>query len=314
MPWGILHNLRDLATHQAEFFWPWPVVALAWAGVMIALRGRELRAERALLLAAAASSLVTFTLVVARCEHRFVLPLAVALSGYAGIAAAELLGWLRRRAGAGVAAVAIAPFLLLPIGRYGALGATQWGDARHDVEAMLARLPRGARVEVYGPIVYWPHFDLGPAARYRVTHIDRRRMRVPGLGHAGALYGDPVARGADVLIVPEPFASRFVPAAGDERPVSTFVAESRAEGDGVAFFSGALAGRVPGYKQALVAEPHMPEWMRAMGLAANRNAGQHGAAHTRVHPLQARRVFVASSSAGSRIPNVPLPVPLPVPE
>ncbi len=262
---GILHNLRDLAAHQAEFFWPWPVVALAWAGVAVALRRREGRGQRALLLACAASSVLTFTLVVARCEHRFVLPLAVALSGYAGIAAAELQRVLRARANLVIAALALAPFVVEPVGRYAALAATQWGDARHAVEALLARLPRGARVEVYGPIVYWPRFDLGASAPYRVTHVDPRRMRVPGLQHAALPYGDPAARGADVLIVPEPFASRFVPAL-DERPVSTFVLESRAAGDGVAYFEAALAGRVPGYRQALVAAPHLPQWMRAIGL------------------------------------------------
>src|SRR5262249_9978449 len=125
---------------------------------------------------------------------------------------------------------------------------------------------RGSKVEVYGPIVYWPQFDLGPSAPYRVTHVDARRMRVPGLEHTDLPYTDPAARGADLLIVPEPFASRFVPSAGSERLVSNFVLESRAAGDGVAYFGAALAGHVPGYRQTLVAAPHLPEWMRIIGL------------------------------------------------
>jgi hypothetical protein len=288
---GIMHNLRDIAAHQAEFFWPWPVVALAWAGVVLALRARERRAQRALLLAAALSSIATFTLVVARCEHRFVLPLAAALAGYAGIGAAELLTALRSRVGPRWAALALAAFALAPVGRYAALAATQWGDARRDVEALLSRLPHGSKVEVYGPMVYWPRFDLDPSAPYRVTHVDQRRMRVPGLEHAGLPYAGAAERSADVLIVPEPFATRFVPAAGDERPVSTFALESRAAGDGVAYFGAALAGHVPGYRQALVAEPRLPEWMRAIGLepvAMQGSTAQRTRVFERCHPGECR--------------------------
>ena len=284
---GVLHNLRDIGAHQAEFFWPWPVVALAWAGVALAFRGREGRAQRALLLAAAVSSILAFTLVVARCEHRFVLPLAAALAGYAGIAAAESLRALRSRVNLPLAALALATFALLPGARYAALAATQWGDARRNVEALLARLPRGAKVEVYGPMVYWPRFELDSAAPYRITHVDQRRMRVPGLEHAGLPYAGAAERGADVLIVPEPFATRFVPAPGDERPVPTFALESRAAGDGVAYFGAALAGRVPGYRQVLVAAPHLPGWMHAIGLepvALQGSTGQRTRVFTRCAP------------------------------
>ena len=161
---GVLHNLRDLAAHQAEFFWPWPIVALAWAGVVIAMRPREQRAERGLLLAAAASSLITFTLVVARCEHRFVLPLAIALSGYAGHRRGRAARLLRRARVPASWRLAMAPSCCSRSGAHRP-GSDAMGRRRHEVEALLARLPRGARVEVYGLIVYWPHFDLGPAAR-----------------------------------------------------------------------------------------------------------------------------------------------------
>jgi hypothetical protein len=98
---GLWANLTDVVRMQAEFFWPWPVVVLGWAWVIFVIvqsnaSGLHGKRMRLLPLWFALSSLATFTLVAARCEHRFVLPLGLALSYYAGAAVAALSSELAR--------------------------------------------------------------------------------------------------------------------------------------------------------------------------------------------------------------------------
>lgn len=271
---GLVENLRDLALAQSEFFWPWPIVALAWAGVLLVVWGKAARDRRAALLplAMGVSSLLAFTLIVARCEHRFALPIGLALACYAGIAAESLRAALRRvapGAGGALASVVLIALMLPCVARYIEVAATQWGDSRREVEHYLAALPEGSRVEIYGLLVYWPRFDFN--APYRVTHVDRRRMRMPDLEHAALPYGDPRTRDADVLVMPEEFAERYRPSTRAEHDAANLgIARAAfadlAQTDGGRFFGALFNDRLPGYRRVLLAEPAFPSILRRLGL------------------------------------------------
>src|SRR5690606_7230827 len=151
-PAGWWDNSRDILVQQSDFWWPWPVVGLAWLGVVLALRSApEARVRglvwRLLPLCAGLSSTLAFTLVVGRAEHRFVLPLGFWLSGYAGVAAALLLGAATTRVLSALAFGLVAAMLGLGLSYNLELLMTQWHDPRRDVERQLARLPSSARVE-----------------------------------------------------------------------------------------------------------------------------------------------------------------------
>jgi hypothetical protein len=270
---GLYANLRDIASAQAEFFWPWPVVLLAWAGVIVAITqasrpGLQRTSLRLVPLTCALSSLASFALLVGRAEHRFVLPLGFALSYYAG-AAAAMLAQRFTHWGKSIGCV----LLLLAAGHSLALHLSQWGDARREVEAKLAALPAGSRVETYGLGVYLPRFDRTLAAPYSVQRVGPHwpvtaRPAIPGVLEVEAAYGGVTQRAPDVLVIPEAFATRFLPIA--ERAGQITSAETRAaqrDSDAQAFFSAALQDRLPGYRVWLVAEAHLPRWAALLGLA-----------------------------------------------
>jgi hypothetical protein len=271
---GVWANLNDVLRSQAEFFWSWPVVLLAWACVIVscvapAAAGLRARSLRLLPLACALSSLSTFTLVAARCEHRFVLPLGLALAYYAGIAAAALCVNLPHVLRYGLMLV-----LLLPAAsRSLALHITQWSDARRQVETWLARLPEGSRVETYGLGVYLPRFDRSAGAPYRVQRVAPRpapskRPPIPGMREIQAPYGHVAERAPDVLVVTEGFATRFLPSANAPgRITSPETAQIQQDQDAQSFFAAALHNRLPGYALAFVAETHLPHWAQQLAWA-----------------------------------------------
>jgi hypothetical protein len=193
---GVMANLRDVLAQQSDTFWPWAIVALAWAGVALALaralstngpragelggaggageRTRDLPAPGAapssgataapiwalLPLAAALGALGGFVLAVGRTEHRFVLAPGFWLSCYAGMAMAALVAFASTRRATGRTARVAGALLLVWGARPAlALAASQWQDGRCQVEAWLARLPAGTAVETYGPLVYLPRLD-----------------------------------------------------------------------------------------------------------------------------------------------------------
>ena len=140
---GLLANLRDLAAAQAQCWWPWPLVVMAWLGIVAAGRAPagtsriQRRLWRYLPLVAALSSLCCFTLVVARTGHRFVLPLGFWLACYGGAAGDALLG---RAQSAGPRWHRLAQALLAALFVWAAahslsVHVTQWSDARHDLRA-----------------------------------------------------------------------------------------------------------------------------------------------------------------------------------
>ncbi|WP_428267219.1 ArnT family glycosyltransferase [Haliangium sp.] len=289
---GVWANLRDLAAAQAEFWWPWPVVALAWLGVVLAWAkpaapgSPQTRAWRMLPLVAGVSSVLAFTLVVARTEHRFVLPLGFWLAYYGGVAVDVMLDWDRLRTPVRIALVGL---LAWSAGRALAVPITQWCDARREVSRMLAALPPGSTVETYGLLTYLPHFDVSPQAPYRVQRVgpEPPAERNPLLGAAEiqAPYGEVEARRPDVLVIPEGFAVRFLPQPdGPGQRRQAVVEAYRRRSDGAEFFRAAVADELPGYRLRAVVTPTVPAWLTALGLGP---VEIHGSTGRRVWVLEA---------------------------
>ena len=276
-PKGILTNLIDIGIGQETFYWPWLVVGLCWIGVgMVALsRGGEgirSRTFRLLPLCAGASSVLCFTLVVARCEHRFLLPFGFWLSYYGGVASAALLAHLaaRQTLALRMAHVALAVVVLWAAGHSLEVHLTQRGDARNEVRAYLETLEEGTVVETYGPLVHLPHFDLADQSPYRVQRVSRRpiRERNPLIGskEIDAPYGDVQQRRPDVLIVPEYTTREFVPPPLREGMAEpTIYARAQEDTDAQAFFQSVLSDSLEGYEVAFIAEPKLPFWAEVLG-------------------------------------------------
>lgn len=275
---GLTQNAIDLVAAQGEFFWPWPVVVLAWLGARHARRGLL----HGLPLLAGLSSILTFTLVVARCEHRFMLPLGTWLSIYAGLSARDLLRWAgQRRVIAGSVRAGFAVLVLLGAARGAELQLSQWGDARRQVEAHLANLTAGSVVETYGLVVYLPRFDLSDDAPYRVQRVGARpRGVLPGVREIADAYGNVATRKPDVLVITEGYADRYLPAAGPRPNITQGLAE------GTSFFRDAVAGNLPGYDRVLTMQTRLPDWARSLGAQV-----------VPVHGSTGRRVWVVHRSA-----------------
>jgi hypothetical protein len=274
---GLLANLRDLAAAQARSWWPWPLVALAWLGVVAAgfAPGQGPLARRRwryLPLVAGLSSLLCFTLVVARTGHRFVLPLGFWLAYYGGAAGDALLARAHR---AGPAWRRLAHALLAGLFAWAAahslsVHVTQWRDARHDVRRALAALPAGTLVETYGLTTYLPHFDTSPGAPYRVQRVGPEpvasRNPVPGVTEIQAPYLDVTARAPALLVIPEAFMQRFLAREHAAGVVAQPALTAHGPGDGPAFFRAVAADRLPGYRLQRIFAPSLPSWARALGM------------------------------------------------
>jgi hypothetical protein len=276
-PTGVLTNIADIGLGQEQFYWPWLVVMLCWIGVLlvVARRGDEglrSRTFRLLPLCAGVSSLLFFTLVVARCEHRFVLPFGFWLSYYGGFAAAALLS---RCAPRGESALRLGQAGLALLALWAAAHSfevhlTQRGDARNRVSAYLETLDEGTVVETYGLLVHLPHFDVSEIAPYRLQRVSRRpipqRNPLVGAQELDEPYGKIATRRPDVLVVPEYTAREFVPRElreGEAAP--TVAARQHADADAQAFFRSVLNDSLEGYEVAFVAEPKLPAWAEMIG-------------------------------------------------
>jgi hypothetical protein len=276
-PKGLLTNIVDIGFGQETFFWPWLVVALCWVGVGVVVlsgggEGVRSRTFRLLPLCAGVSSIVFFTLVVARCEHRFVLPLGFWLAYYGGVASAACLSRLRSKSGLALrsAQAALAVLVLWAAGHSFQVHLTQLGDARNEVRAYLDGLDEDTVVETYGWLVHLPHFDVSDDSPYRVQRVSRRpipqRNPLVGSEEIDAPYGDVQARRPDVLVVPEFTAREYLPRQLGEGMAESAVGErAQANMDARAFFRSVLSDSLEGYKVALVAGPKLPVWAEALG-------------------------------------------------
>ena len=274
---GLLANISDILLGQEIYFWPWVVVALCWLGVGITISraggtGIRSRTFRLLPLTAGLSSIVFFTLVVARCEHRFVLPFGYWLAYYGGVASAALLSFIGTRSPPALrtAHVALIAVAVWAAGHSFEVHLTQLGDARNQVHAYLETLEEGSVIETYAWLVHLPHFDMSATSPYRVQHVSRRpiekRNPLTGAEEIDAPYGEVSERRPDVLIVPESTAHEFIPRelrAGAAEPA---VGErAQADADAQAFFRSVLSDSLDGYEVVLVAGPTLPRWAESLG-------------------------------------------------
>lgn len=277
---GVLANLRDLAGGAARLWWPWPVVALAGMGVALAIAravvGREgdepRRSPIGLLgpLAAGAGSLVAFTLVVGRAEHRFVLPLGFWLSFYVGVALEAAAAQAAEHSERFRAAVAGAGALLLAVSAVAPveLVATEWADGRRAVERWLeARVP-GTTVETYGPLVYQPRFAGAAARGMRITRVDPApiagRNPQAGMDERQGRITDVGSRSPDVVLLTEGFAGAFLEESrGGGHAVPEVARRERADAATTAIVRAVVAGTLPAYRLCFVAEPYLPSPLTA---------------------------------------------------
>ncbi len=304
---GLWANLRDLVTAQGELWWPWPIVALAWMGVALALaRAAVERGRRApsgapvrllVPLAAGLGCLVGFTLMVGRDEHRFVLPLGFWLSFYVGLAldAAQAQAATRApalgRVTAGAGMLMLLASLVAPI----ELVATQWADGRRQVERWLATRPRGTSVETYGPLVYLPRFSSASARALRVARVGPEPLagRNPQAGmeeQRGRIANLP-ARRPDVIILSEGFVSPFlkeVAVAGAGRVLPAVVRHAREDVATMEMVHAAVEDRLADYRLCFVAAPHLPPPLSRGGSTEARGRGR-GSSRAGRGPRGARR-------------------------
>jgi hypothetical protein len=276
-PAGLLANIVDIGIGQETYYWPWAVVALCWAGVVIVVvsRGGEgvrSRTFRLLPLCAGLSSILFFTLVVARCEHRFVLPLGFWLAYYGGVASAALLSrWSARGERAAQLGYAVLGVLVVwAAGHSFEVHLTQRGDARNEVLEYLETLDEGAVVETYGLLVHLPHFDMSEDSPYRVQRVSRRpipkRNPLVGSTEIDEPYGHVTIRRPDVLVVSESNAREFIPRALPEGMAESTVGErAQADIDARVFFQSVLSDSLEGYEVVRVVGPTLHPWAETLG-------------------------------------------------
>jgi hypothetical protein len=269
---GLLLNLHDLWVAQTSFFWHASIVDLCWIGIAVAalqrpgpgLQSRFFRLVPAL---AGLSSVAFFTLPVARCEHRFVLPLTVWLSVYGGAA----FGCLGARGRLAWPLLGLAGFGWVLSGfRCATLALTELGDARHGVERWLATVPAGSTIETYGLVVFQPRFDLRRDAPYHVQRVARAPVRgraaYTGVTEVQGALSDVASRAPDFVVVNEGFAGMYLPRdfRPGEAPSAQWIANHQ-DTDAVSFFTRAVTGNVPGYRLVRVFYPELPGFVRALG-------------------------------------------------
>ena len=276
-PEGLFRNIADIVLGQETYYWPWLLVALCWVGVgMVVSRpggeGIRSRTFRLLPFSAGISSLLFFTLVVARCEHRFVLPMGFWLAYYGGVASAASLARVADKGPVvlrGVQAT-LGVLVLWAAGHSLEVQLTQRGDARNEVHTFLASLPEGTLVETYGWLVHLPHFDVSENSPYRLQRVSRRPIKtrnpLVGAEEIDQPYANVQARRPDVLVVPESTAREFIP-----RPLRAGMAEAavgerfQSDMDAQTFFRSVLSDSLDGYEVVFVAEPKLPAWAARLG-------------------------------------------------
>jgi hypothetical protein len=278
---GVAANVRDALAAEPQAYWPFPALAVTWLGVAVAIVRRngagpmQRRSARLLPLVAGVSSFVFFTLVVARAEHRFLLPFGLMLAAYGGVGADFLLGVatkvLAARALVPATRAVLAVSLAFAAWRSFAVHLTQLADARRSVTAFLARAPRGTVVETYGLTVYAPHFDVSPEAPYRVRRVGptnpRSRNPLVGVAELQGEVGDATARNPDVIVLSEGFANVYlVGERSGGRAFSNVIEERRADSGTAGFVRRAVRNQLPGYRLALIARPELPRIATTLGL------------------------------------------------
>jgi hypothetical protein len=167
--------LAYLTARLIKITWGWPMTIFAIAGLVMALRRHEHRWIALALLAPAASYYATFIHVILYNYDRFVLPICLVLSLFAGLALDRLLtGSIRtpRRLAAGIVGVAFAYTLL-----YAAMvDVLMLRDSRVAIEAWLREHARdGDRAGLSGPSEQLPRVPLGTMRIESTAELDAQR-------------------------------------------------------------------------------------------------------------------------------------------
>lgn len=263
---GLQANCLDLARDLQPQGWPWLLWALVVAGIVVtALTPDPRKAARWLPLAMATGFLATFTLVVARTGHRFLLPAMVLVAVYAAVAIDALSTRLHKHRP--LLAAILTAIWLLALGQVAAVLLTQWRDPRLDVESRLAAMPPGTRVETVGVTVAQPRWGLPSLRHLSVSRVGpspaEGRNPLPGVTELRARYDALPLRAPDVLVLPGdcmPMAS--VPQAAGTVAVKATTAPSA---DGTQLFGQVAAGTLPGWRVTRFAV-RWPAWATALQL------------------------------------------------
>jgi len=243
-------------------FYPWAfAVFVLLGGVLVTTRGH--RTQEAKFVAGSIPALgalsftVAFNCVARRTELRFLLPQALLLAVYAGIAIEALVFEVRATFARRVAQGAVG--LAFAVAAFGCanVDANLLLDPRYACEAWLqANVATGDTLEVYGLNVYLPRLP----GRARITRVGPdpvdRRSPLPGVLEVEDAYGRAQARRPHYLVVSDGWVWRYrwAPDPNDDRlepgraRAPTHL-EDAADRDAVAFFRGLFAG-ARGYRLA----------------------------------------------------------------
>ncbi|MBX3229820.1 MAG: hypothetical protein KIT84_05755 [Labilithrix sp.] len=211
--WGLLAD----AYHRFPRQMPKPLGAFALAAAGWALaRARRSRGPAVVAVAVPLLVLVSFTVafnfVARRADARFLLPQALMLAPYGGLALAPLVfaaGRTRRLVAQAVASAGLAGGLFTCI----AVAANLHHDPRYDAEAWLrAHVAPGDTVEVYGKNVYLPRFTEVPDARVQRVGPEpvAGRNPLPGVTEIEAPFEDAPARAPRFIVVPYAWVWRYL--------------------------------------------------------------------------------------------------------
>lgn len=225
-------------------FTSWPLAALAVLGVGLAITSRPRPAWVPAL--AALSFTLAFTLGARRTEDRFLLPLAVLLLPYAAL---PLDALLRRGVGRVLAVLAFVPAFV----GVAEVDGSFLRDARFAVEELLASLPPGTVVEVYGGPKFLPRVPpIVHGARVGTDPLEARAL-IPGLAEIVDPAMDVESRRPRYVVLSTEMSNegRRVPQA-PRFGVHAYQDEASAR-----FFAALLDGTVP-YRMVLRARCSLP--------------------------------------------------------
>jgi 4-amino-4-deoxy-L-arabinose transferase-like glycosyltransferase len=242
------------------WFYPWVFVGFVVFGAALlrALWPEKEKFVASLVPALAALSFtVGFNCVARRTEHRFLLPQALLVAVYAGIAVEQLVFEIRAPVTRGVSRAATGAAFALAIFGCANVDANLLLDPRYESEAWLdANVATGDAIEVHGLNVYLPRLPF----RARVTRIGpdpaARRSPLPGVVELQDAYGDIDARRPRFIVVSEGWVWRYrqvpdrsgAPVEWGRSPAPALV-ENAADQDAVTFFRG-LFEETRGYRVA----------------------------------------------------------------
>jgi hypothetical protein len=248
-----------------RWFYPSAFAGFVGIGVMIAVYAQFKEKNRLVAalvpLFTALSFTLAFNCVARRTEHRFLLPQAVLVAVYAGIAvdwlAFEVRAGVLRRVGQAVIGIAFIVALFACV----SVDVNLVLDRRYDAEAWLAtHVAPGDSIEVHGLNVYLPRLPThANITRVGPDPTDRRNP-LPGVVEVQEAYGQAVARRPRFIVESEGWVWRYL-WVSDEleglppgRARAPTIMEHAADRDGVRFFHQLFAGTA-GYRLA-----HVSEW------------------------------------------------------